>query len=63
MDLIDKLPFFYDNPITKPIQDTFSVEVNILNEAIEDLLNQCFSVDNATTCLPYWENMLCINNN
>ena len=62
MNLIDKLPYFYDNPITKPIQDSFSIENNLLNEAIDDLLNQCISVDNATTCLPYWESMLSVSN-
>ena len=63
MKLIDKLPYFYVNPVTKPIQDAFSVENNLLNEAIEDLLNQCVSVDNATSCLPYWESMMGIGNN
>ena len=62
MSLINKLPFFYDNPITKPIIDVLEIEENILNECIESTLNQ-FYVDSATYGLDYWEKMLGISKN
>ena len=62
MSLINKLPFFYDNPITKPIIDALEVEENILNECIESTLNQ-FYVDSATYGLNCWEKMLGISKN
>ena len=62
MSLINKLPFFYDNPITKPIIDALEIEGNILNECIESTLNQ-FYVDSATYGLDYWEKMLGISKN
>ena len=62
MSLINKLPFFYDNPITKPIQDSFTVEANLMNDKVEKTLEQFF-VDSATYGLDYWEKMLGISKN
>ena len=62
MSLINKLPYFYDNDITKPIQDSFSVEANSINDEVENTLNQ-FYVDSATFGLDYWEKMLGISKN
>ena len=62
MSLITKLPFFYDNDITKPIQDSFAVEANSINDEVEDTLNQ-FYVDSATYGLDKWEKMLGISKN
>ena len=62
MSLINKLPSFYDNYITKPIQNSFSVEANSINDEVENTLNQFF-VDSATFGLDYWEKMLGISKN
>ena len=62
MSLINKLPSFYDNYITKPIQDSFTVEANSINDEVENTLNQ-FYVDSATYGLNYWEKMLGISKN
>ena len=62
MSLINKLPSFYDNDITKPIQDSFSVEANSINDEVENTLNQFF-VDSATYGLDCWEKMLGISRN
>ena len=62
MNLINKLPSFYDNYITKPIQDSFSVEANSINDEVENTLNQ-FYVDSATYGLDKWEAMLGISKN
>ena len=62
MSLINKLPSFYDNDITKPIQDSFSVEANSINDEVENTLNQ-FYVDSATFGLDKWEKMLGISKN
>ena len=62
MSLINKLPSFYDNYITKPIQDSFTVEVNLMNDKVEKTLEQFF-VDSATYGLDYWEKMLGISKN
>ena len=62
MSLINKLPSFYDNDITKPIQDSFSIEANSINDEVENTLNQFF-VDGATYGLDYWEKMLGISKN
>ena len=62
MNLINKLPSFYDNYITKPIQDSFGVEANSVNDEVENTLNQFF-VDSATFGLDYWEKMLGISKN
>ena len=62
MSLINKLPSFYDNYITKPIQDSFSVEANSINDEVENTLNQ-FYVDSATFGLDYWEKMLGVSKN
>ncbi|MBP3930527.1 MAG: YmfQ family protein [Peptostreptococcaceae bacterium] len=62
MSLINKLPYFYENDITKSIQDSLDTEVNLINEDTEDLLNQFF-VESATEGLKYWENMLGIPKN
>lgn len=62
MSLINKLPSFYDNDITKPIQDSFTVEANSINDEVEKTLNQFF-VDSATYGLDYWEKMLGISKN
>ena len=62
MNLINKLPSFYDNYITKPIQDSFTVEANSINNEVENTLNQFF-VDSATYGLDKWEKMLGISKN
>ena len=62
MSLINKLPYFYENDITKSIQDSLDTEVNLINEDTEDLLNQFF-VDSATYGLNNWESMLGISKN
>ena len=62
MSLITKLPSFYDNDITKPIQDSFTVEANSINDEVENTLNQ-FYVDSATYGLDNWEKMLGISKN
>ena len=62
MSLINKLPSFYDNDITKPIQDSFTVESNSINDEVENTLNQ-FYVDSATFGLDKWEKMLGISKN
>ena len=62
MSLITKLPSFYDNYITKPIQDSFTVEANSINDEVENTLNQ-FYVDSATYGLDKWEKMLGISKN
>ena len=62
MSLINKLPSFYDNDITKPIQNSLDIEANSINENLEDLLNQFF-VDSATYGLDKWESMLGISKN
>ena len=62
MSLINKLPSFYDNDITKPIQDSFSVEADLINNEVENTLEQFF-VDSATHGLDYWEKMLGISKN
>ena len=62
MSLINKLPSFYDNDITKPIQDSLSVEAISINDEVDNVLNQFF-VDSATYGLDYWEKMLGISKN
>ena len=62
MSLINKLPSFYDNDITKPIQNSFTVEANSINDEVENTLNQ-FYVDSATFGLDNWEKMLGISKN
>ena len=53
MSLIDKLPSFYDNDITKPIQNSFTVETSSINDEVENTLNQ-FYIDSATYGLDKW---------
>ena len=62
MSLINKLPSFYDNDITKPIQDSLDIEANSINDEVDSMLNQ-FYVDSATFGLDYWERMLGISKN
>lgn len=62
MSLINKLPYFYDNDITKPIQNSFTVEADLINDEVENTLEQFF-VDSATYGLDYWEKMLGISKN
>ena len=59
MGLIEKLPYFYDNDIVKPIIEAEQIERDILFEEISDTLAQCF-VSTATWGLDYWEEMLLI---
>ena len=40
MDLIDKLPYFYDNGYTRPIIEAEQKERDILVEEIEDVLTK-----------------------
>ena len=58
-DLINKLPYFYNNKITRPIIEAEQIERDILIEELKDILNQCF-VSTATWGLDYWEEMLYI---
>lgn len=62
MSLINKLPSFYDNDITKPIQDSFTMEANLINDEVRNTLNQFF-VESATYGLDKWEKMLGISKN
>ena len=62
MSLINKLPFFYENDITKSIQNSLDIEANSINENLEELLNQFF-VNSATYGLDNWESMLGISKN
>lgn len=62
MNLLSKMPYFYDNKITGPIQHAYGIEVDILNEAIDDVLDQFF-IDRATWGLELWERMYRINKN
>ncbi|HBF1685071.1 TPA: DUF2313 domain-containing protein [Clostridioides difficile] len=61
MKLIDKLPSFYNNDITRKIQDAYDIEVETLRETYDDTFDQFF-VDTATWGLDYWENILSIKN-
>ena len=62
MDLIDKLPYFYSEGIPKVIQDSLTIERDLVNEYIKTLLNQFF-IDSATYGLDCWESMLGIDKN
>ena len=62
MDLINKLPYFYKNKITRSIQDGLSIEYNSVSEEISNTLTQLF-VDEATWGLDSWEKMLGISKN
>ena len=62
MNLINKLPSFYDNDITRPIQNSFTVEADLINDKVEKTLEQFF-VDSATYGLDKWESMLGISKN
>ena len=62
MDLINKLPYFYNNGYTKPIIDAEQIERDILVEEIADVLKQMY-VSTATWGLDYWEEMLCLAKN
>ncbi|MDB3582125.1 hypothetical protein C4238_03625 [Clostridioides difficile] len=61
MKLIDKLPSFYNNDITRKIQDAYDIELETLRETYDDTFDQFF-VDTATWGLDYWENILSIKN-
>ena len=62
MDLINKLPYFYDNGYTRPIIDAEQTERDILVEEIADVLKQMY-VSTATWGLDYWEEMLYLPKN
>ena len=64
MELINKLPYFYNNKVTRSIQDGLSIESNSVSEKISNTLTQFF-VDEASWGLDSWEKMLGIykNNN
>lgn len=62
MSLINKLPSFYDNDITKPIQNSFTIEADLINDKVNSTLNQFF-VESATYGLDKWEAMLGIAKN
>jgi uncharacterized protein YmfQ (DUF2313 family) len=62
LSLINKLPSFYDNDITKPVQDSLSVEADSINNRVNETLNQFF-VNSATYGLDKWEVMLGIPKN
>ena len=40
MSLINKLPSFYSNGITKSIQDSFNIETDSVNSTVEKTLEQ-----------------------
>lgn len=61
MKLIDKLPQFYNNNITRKIQNAYDIELETLRETYDDTFDQFF-VDTATWGLDYWENILSIKN-
>ena len=62
MKLIDKLPYFYNNGITRPIIEAEQTERDILIEEIADVLKQMY-VSTATWVLDYWEEMLYLPRN
>ena len=62
MYLIDKLPSFYNNPYTRPIQDALDEEINLVHKGVSDTLDQFF-VDKATYGLVLWEDLLGIKKN
>ena len=62
MELINKLPYFYNNKVTRSIQDGLSIESNSVSEKISNTLTQFF-VDEATWGLDSWEKMLGISKN
>ena len=62
MKLIDKLPYFYNNGITRPIIEAEQTERDILIEEIADVLKQMY-VSTATWGLDYWEEMLYLPRN
>jgi hypothetical protein len=62
LNLINKLPSFYENDIVKFIQNALGVEADSINNTVEDTLNQFF-VDDATWGLNKWEKMLGIPKN
>ena len=62
MSLINKLPSFYENDITKSIQNSLDIESSSIYENLEELLNQFF-VNSATYGLDSWESMLGISKN
>ena len=62
MNLINKLPSFYENDIVKFIQNALGIEADSINNTVEDTLNQFF-VDDATWGLNKWEKMLGISKN
>ena len=62
MNLINKLPSFYENDIVKFIQNALGVEADSINNTVENTLNQFF-VDSATFGLDKWEKMLGISKN
>ena len=62
MSLINKLPHFYLNGVTKPIQDAITLESDGVINNTEDTLNQFF-VESATWGLDKWEKMLGIPKN
>ena len=62
MNLINKLPSFYENDIVKPIQNALGIEADSINSSVENTLNQ-FYVDSATFGLDKWEKMLGISKN
>ncbi|MFA1708111.1 hypothetical protein [Clostridioides difficile] len=40
MKLIDKLPSFYNNDITRKIQDAYDIELSTLRETYDDTFDQ-----------------------
>jgi hypothetical protein len=62
LELINKLPYFYNNKVTRSIQDGLSIESNSVSEKISNTLTQFF-VDEATWGLDSWEKMLGISKN
>ena len=56
------MPYFYNNKVTRSIQDGLSIESNSVSEKISNTLTQFF-VDEATWGLDSWEKMLGIAKN
>lgn len=62
MNLIDKLPSFYENEIDTVIQSSLSLESNTLRNEVQNTLDQLF-LETCTWGLDYWERMLGIAKN
>lgn len=62
MNLIDKMPSFFNNSIDTVIQNALQIEADTINEEAKSTLDQFF-VDSCTWGLDNWEKMLGIPKN